>query len=582
MEQSFSFRYIKLGIGLALLLGSSIAPGMAQYLLMTLGAIALMTAFASFGNYDYKGIPTKKGYKIGRYVLVVALFATAAIQIYVQIAMPNSVHFSPYTTVVDVALIAYLVIFKPSETTNKKKILKAVGYTLILIAVNGLQNAKVEVFYFTHTAQESNWWAIMAICIVLLIGILSIFYGGKHSACTLQNAPIIDKPNEISDTLDVIPQKRVKHTQWKYLLFLICPIISAFLLLDLIENMPKEPSFYNLGIDESSRIGHTQYGGRESILINGRSWSKVAITDADYDEWWQQSIIKKLGYWNRDEASKYCGESVLLRIYDFPEEDFEPQNCLQDTIFQIDRDNIFAGYNALYHPTTLYATSDKSKSYFFKMVYIFENGRVYLFDLRQSVDVLYRGNSHKSTFEIVDERFNEIVNSIDFKSYKYFLREKDDYQNRAMPQFHFWSGVLVALSLVSSIIGLTFVILNNGKTNQNNRRLCLSLASFLILASVILGICYFTDYSYHGVSFAFEIVVWYTVVSIPLWIVMLIFKKKSYYPGAPDVKKENRPIGQIVLKGIIFPFAYLSALASIFVDTFSESFKKQKDRLNKP
>lgn len=180
MEQSFSFRYIKLGIGLVLLLGSSIAPGMAQYMLMLLGGVALLTAFASFGNYTYRGFPTKAIYKIGRYTLAVFLLALAVIQIYVQIAMPNSVHYSPYSTIVDAALIAYLLMFKPSESSSGTKLLKSFGYALILIGVNALQTSKTMVTHFTYTAEEPNWGAIMAICAIMFIGIVCIIFGGKR------------------------------------------------------------------------------------------------------------------------------------------------------------------------------------------------------------------------------------------------------------------------------------------------------------------------------------------------------------------------------------------------------------------
>ncbi len=93
MEQSFSFRWIKLGIGLIFLLGSSLLPNL--YLIIALGGIALMTAFASFGCYGYRGVPSKLLYRIVRYVIAVLLLALAVLQIYVQVAMPNTIHYTP-------------------------------------------------------------------------------------------------------------------------------------------------------------------------------------------------------------------------------------------------------------------------------------------------------------------------------------------------------------------------------------------------------------------------------------------------------------------------------------------------------
>ncbi len=174
MEHTFSFRYIKLGVATIFLLVSSLLPGVGKYFLMVIGGIALMTAFASFGNYDYREVPSKLGYKIMRYALAVFLLVLAGIQIYVQITMPNTIHYSPYSTVVDIALIAYLIMYKPSNNSSKGKILKLVGYTAILVGVNALQNSQKEVEYLTYTGNEINWDAISLSSIVMIIGIILI------------------------------------------------------------------------------------------------------------------------------------------------------------------------------------------------------------------------------------------------------------------------------------------------------------------------------------------------------------------------------------------------------------------------
>lgn len=173
MEQSFSFRYIKLGVGLALLLISSPLQSLG---LITLGGIALMTAFASFGSHNYRGAASKLTYKIGRYVLAALLFAIAVIQIYVLIAMPDTVHYSAYYTIVDVALIAYLLMYKPSDTSVKMKILKVVGYTAILIGVNALQSSRITVKYMTYSTSEINWGTIFTSATVMMVGIILIIF----------------------------------------------------------------------------------------------------------------------------------------------------------------------------------------------------------------------------------------------------------------------------------------------------------------------------------------------------------------------------------------------------------------------
>lgn len=179
MEQSFSFRWIKLGIGLVFLLGSSLLPNL--YLIIALGGIAIMTAFASFANHDYRGVPSKLNYRIIRYVLAVLILAVAGVQIYVQIAMPNTVHYSPYTTVADIALTTYLLMYKPSNSSIKDKISKAVGYTAILIGVNALQNSQRTVEHLTYTDLEINWGAILWSALVMIVGIVLIIFSTKKS-----------------------------------------------------------------------------------------------------------------------------------------------------------------------------------------------------------------------------------------------------------------------------------------------------------------------------------------------------------------------------------------------------------------
>ena len=180
MENSFSFRYIKLGVSLVFLLVSAIVPGLGQYIFLALGGIFLMTAFASFGCFAYQGFKSKKGYRIGRYVIAILLLIVSAIQIYVAIAMPNQVHYSIYSSVVDVALIAYLAMYKPSTSSTIQKVLKCIGYALILIGVHTLQSAQSVVNHLNYTALEINWGIMSAITLMFIIGIVLLCISYRH------------------------------------------------------------------------------------------------------------------------------------------------------------------------------------------------------------------------------------------------------------------------------------------------------------------------------------------------------------------------------------------------------------------
>lgn len=181
METSFSFRFIKLGVALGFLLLSAILPGTGGYLLVALGGILLMTAFASFGNFDSNGTSTKTVYKVFRYSIAVLLMIIAAIQIYVQFLPHHNIHFSIYASVVDVAIIAYLLMFKPSNTSKGKKILKVIGYVLILLGVNALQNCTQMVHYLTYSSNEISWGAVFASLVVMALGTILLNIGGKKA-----------------------------------------------------------------------------------------------------------------------------------------------------------------------------------------------------------------------------------------------------------------------------------------------------------------------------------------------------------------------------------------------------------------
>jgi FtsH-binding integral membrane protein len=141
-----------------------------------------MLAFAKFGSYDYRGVPSKLLYKIVRYILALLLAVTLGIQIYIQVSMPDVVPYTPYATIVDIALISYLIMYKPSDSTPLKKVLKIVGYIIILAGVNALRNAKIDVSYLTYTQTEINWGIILASVVVVIIGITLLVYGGVNDS----------------------------------------------------------------------------------------------------------------------------------------------------------------------------------------------------------------------------------------------------------------------------------------------------------------------------------------------------------------------------------------------------------------
>lgn len=182
MDNSFSFKYIKLGSSLVFLLVSSILPGIiGKYVCLVLGGILLMTAFASLGNYDYRGVPSKLFYRIVRYVIAAFLLFTGGIQIDFAINLPDFIDYSLYATILDCSLISYLLFFKPSNTSMIKKILKVLGYVLVFIGVNALRNTREEVEHLTYTSEEIQWGMVFMIIVVFILGIGCIILGNRKS-----------------------------------------------------------------------------------------------------------------------------------------------------------------------------------------------------------------------------------------------------------------------------------------------------------------------------------------------------------------------------------------------------------------
>lgn len=191
-------RFGYLVFGFIVLLGSCILPSSSDYVFaLIFGGILLMLAFAKLGSYDYRGVPSKLLYKIIRYILAILLAITLGIQIYIQVSIPDVVPYAPYATIVDIALISYLIMYKPSDSTPLKKVLKIIGYITISVGINALRNARIVVEYPTYTYTEINWGIILASVVVVIIGVTLLAFGGvKNSKAVkekdIDNIQIID------------------------------------------------------------------------------------------------------------------------------------------------------------------------------------------------------------------------------------------------------------------------------------------------------------------------------------------------------------------------------------------------------
>lgn len=205
MKNLFSFSYLTLGIGLVLIAIGVFVPNEGSYFWLIAGGIAFTTTFASFGNHDYRGSQSKKIYRIIRYILAALLIFLGLSYIMGEWMLYNHmmeslqdtdsytsltvsgrevtsktftmwlVISSISTIIADSAVVAYLLMFKPSGTTTGKKIMKLAGYILILSGTSYLCGSKI-----TYLITGSMVELAIYVCIIIA-GIALTVFGRRKS-----------------------------------------------------------------------------------------------------------------------------------------------------------------------------------------------------------------------------------------------------------------------------------------------------------------------------------------------------------------------------------------------------------------
>lgn len=173
---------INLIYALIILLGTSILPSDENKTVgVMIAGLFLIIAFVNLAKCNDRGESTKIIYTIGRYGVASLLFLVTGIQLYLYFTEPAIIHLSIYSLVVDGALIAYLVAFKPSNTTFGKKILKIIGYILVFVSINALQKVRIETssYHYPYPTDEINWEMFAFLCIIMIAGVICIKSGGK-------------------------------------------------------------------------------------------------------------------------------------------------------------------------------------------------------------------------------------------------------------------------------------------------------------------------------------------------------------------------------------------------------------------
>lgn len=172
---------LRMIIGLLLIYSNvlMLCHGTFSYFMTIFGVIMLISDFVAAGRYDHGGMRSEKVSKIIRYMLAVLLLALSILMLHTYFAMPNQRYSSLYATVVYLSVAAYLVAYKPSNTTIVRKILKAAGYIFILGPIYLLQPMidKLQYLPVKNIGLASSYVMVMAI--INILGFLLLYFGRK-------------------------------------------------------------------------------------------------------------------------------------------------------------------------------------------------------------------------------------------------------------------------------------------------------------------------------------------------------------------------------------------------------------------
>ena len=146
-----------------------------------IGGIYFSIVFANLARNNEREAPAKRVYTIFRYLVAVLLIIIIGTQLYLLFAKTSTIYLSTYTLIVYSALLAYLIAFKPSNTTIGYKLLKIIGYIFIFVAITALQKVCIEtpLYYYPYAEQEINWSMFIFLCIIMAIGVSIVKIGHR-------------------------------------------------------------------------------------------------------------------------------------------------------------------------------------------------------------------------------------------------------------------------------------------------------------------------------------------------------------------------------------------------------------------
>lgn len=406
-----------------------------------------------------------------------------------------------------------------------------------------------------------------------------------------------NKKTNDSQIIDEHDISRNNKYEWKPLFFIGGPVFSCLMLIVLFVYFPRNEtkSFEGWLINEI-RIGNFDNYYRsntQDVKIAEMKYQEQPISESDLDELWQHSVLHKFFRYNDDEQSKFYGEQIMLWIYDISSDirksdytELEYYTYLANQIKSsnqlIDNTDSISNGVMISSQTGLSIQGDDNTSYFFKVIYVLTNERVYKFNFIQDGE-LSKYPKGKEIFDVIDKRFMSIIDRIDFSSYQQWKYNENRVEN-LRPYYKIVCILLALLGFLLPLLGIRKIYKNVGNENLKAIVTCKVIYWFTIIVSFIECVvtCLFAieNYSEKCIEIPLGIMTCHIIISLLLFVLAFYYNHKSQTAIKQINTHVKQPLSKIFLKIVIFPFAIIAALLYSCKEQFMEIFNNYKNKNN--
>ena len=389
---------------------------------------------------------------------------------------------------------------------------------------------------------------------------------------------------------------RNNKNKWKPLWFILGPVFSCLMLIVLFVYFPRNEtkSFEGWLINEI-RIGNFKTDGyysseTEDVKIAEMKYQKQSISESDLDELWQHSVLHKFFRYNDDEQSKFYGEQIMLWIYDISSDirksDYTEQeyytylaNQIKSSNQLIDNTDSISNGVMISSQTGLSIQGDDNTSYFFKVIYVLTNERVYKFNFIQDGE-LSKYPKGKEIFDVIDKRFMSIIDRIDFSSYQQWKYNENRVEN-LRPYYKIACILLVLFGFLFPLLGIRKILNNAGNDNSKANATSKVIYWLTIVVSFVecFATCLFAIgyYSEKCIEIPLGIMTCHIIISILLFVLAFYYNHKSQTAIKHPI---NANVKQPLSKIVIYPFAIIAALLYSWKEQFMEIFNNYRNKNN--